>query len=375
MDPCDSSLYHCNVVTNLTGICNLSTEPCEQDSDCTKSPKICLVEQEEVQVALVALHIMARVVPNWIWATFEHKDNKGQCDYIGCHDSFGLEGGVVPPREGCGPTLSVCPSDCPSDPIQCAISCAPCGERYVSALTPAAIALLQANGLPQAWENYRLKGTQVEFVDGDGDPTLLGNSVTESGFVPTASCITCHSRATVSNGNPTTALNIFNCQCSSTPSGCNDPTCGCNGFNGFFGAEDPNWYMVNGVEFKKTEFSWAIAFKANSMVPPHNGIGSVPSFQDLPQCPPVIAVTGTGACCDDAVCTDAVSESECQCAECEWTVDAACVDVECGAMPRSCISGQLGLIALPMMLVAMCWMRLNRYRRVTRRSSNQERSA
>lgn len=85
----------------------------------------------------------------------------------------------------------------------------------------------------------------------------------------------------------------------------------------------------------------------------------------------------TGACCDVSVgtCQSAVTEPQCQCPECEWTVDATCDVVDCGGMPPDCIFGQLGLIAIPMMLVAMCWMRLNRYRRVTRRSSNQERSA
>ena len=35
-----------------------------------------------------------------------------------------------------------------------------------------------------AYRNYRLKGSQVDFDDGEGRPLLLGNSVTESGFVP-----------------------------------------------------------------------------------------------------------------------------------------------------------------------------------------------
>lgn len=344
--------------------CNVAMTPCNGDttSDCC--------------IALVALHIMSREVPNWFWATFEQKDNPGQCDYIGCHDSFGLESGMVPPGEGCGPTMTACPSDCPSDPIQCAISCPPCGAIYTSDLTTQAKDLLRENlGTTSAiWENYRLKGTQLDFLDG-GEPTHLGNSVTESGFVPTSSCITCHSRATLSNQIPTKALNIFNCQCSSTPNGCTfgdaSCPCTCSGNDGFLGAQDGNWYTEGGVEFRTTEFSWAIPFSAKSTGPDHPGVIPPSYFADLPQCG-----AATGACCNDATgaCEDAITELQCQCPECEWSVDAACVDVECGAMPRACIFGQLGLIAISMMLVALCWMRLNRYRRVTRRSSNQEKS-
>jgi hypothetical protein len=40
-----------------------------------------------------------------------------------------------------------------------------------------------------------MKGSQVEYVDKIGRPTLLGNSITEGGFMITSSCITCHSKA------------------------------------------------------------------------------------------------------------------------------------------------------------------------------------
>ena len=39
--------------------------------------------------ALVSFHIISKLVPNWTWATFEHKDNPGRCDVIGCRDTFG----------------------------------------------------------------------------------------------------------------------------------------------------------------------------------------------------------------------------------------------------------------------------------------------
>ncbi|MFW8588891.1 hypothetical protein ACOJBM_40890 [Rhizobium beringeri] len=38
--------------------------------------------------ALIAMHI-SKVLPNWTWATFEHQNNPGRCDYTGCHDAYG----------------------------------------------------------------------------------------------------------------------------------------------------------------------------------------------------------------------------------------------------------------------------------------------
>ena len=49
------------------------------------------------QYALVSFHIISRLVPNWTWATFEHEDNPGRCDVIGCKDSFGAVDAYVAP--------------------------------------------------------------------------------------------------------------------------------------------------------------------------------------------------------------------------------------------------------------------------------------
>ena len=40
------------------------------------------------QYALVSFHIISKLVPNWTWATFEHKDNPGRCDVLGCKDKI-----------------------------------------------------------------------------------------------------------------------------------------------------------------------------------------------------------------------------------------------------------------------------------------------
>jgi hypothetical protein len=125
--------------------------------------------------ALVSMHIISKQVPNWTWATFEHKDNRGRCDFIGCHDSFGA---VV---------QDVAPNPTP-------------GGLYNPCVKTAAVKKVFTDaGLPALWENYCLKGSQVDFVTATGLPTRLGNSITEDGFVDTSSCITCHGRASVNS--------------------------------------------------------------------------------------------------------------------------------------------------------------------------------
>ncbi|HXC49695.1 MAG TPA: hypothetical protein VN634_02305 [Candidatus Limnocylindrales bacterium] len=128
---------------------------------------------------LVALHIMSKRLPNWTWATWEWVGNAGRCDYTGCRDEFG-----VTPHEVQANT--------------------PLGGVYPpETLTSALISLFSSAGLSDEWKNYRLKGTQTLFTDTTGQPTLLGNSVTENGFVQSSSCITCHGQASVdSGGNP-----------------------------------------------------------------------------------------------------------------------------------------------------------------------------
>jgi hypothetical protein len=121
--------------------------------------------------ALVAFHIISKQVPNWTWATFEHKDNLGRCDFLGCHDKFGAVVQDVAPNP------------------------APGGKYDPCVKTPALKKLFADNGLPALWENYCLKGSQVDFVTATGLKTLLGNSVTENGFVDTSSCLSCHARA------------------------------------------------------------------------------------------------------------------------------------------------------------------------------------
>jgi hypothetical protein len=47
------------------------------------------------------------------------------------------------------------------------------------------------------WDNYRLRGTMTRPVDSDGQPVLLANSHLEAGVEHSASCVTCHARASI----------------------------------------------------------------------------------------------------------------------------------------------------------------------------------
>ncbi len=168
---------------------------------------------------LVAVTGASKALPNWHWYAFEHVNNIGRCDYIGCNDSYGfsrevdinmpdgtknrLRSHYIPPHQTTtelGDTLFVR------------------NEKYASAEMNSPLADLfkgmsvgqgaysvssKTNPMPAtdnaAWQSYRLKGTQVNYYHNDGTPVLLGASVTEGGFVNTASCMSCHVQASVDN--------------------------------------------------------------------------------------------------------------------------------------------------------------------------------
>lgn len=52
------------------------------------------------------------------------------------------------------------------------------------------------------WENYRLKGTQIDFVTLDGRPTILANAIIERGFMGSSSCVSCHAHASIGSPDP-----------------------------------------------------------------------------------------------------------------------------------------------------------------------------
>lgn len=127
------------------------------------------------EFALVGFHFSTKQIGNWVWADFEHRLNPGRCDTIGCHDDFGAVAADVAPKAAANRNYGPC-------------------EK-----TPALKAMMRAAGLSSVWENYCLKGTELDFVRPDGKPQLLGNSVIEriDARIPIArsSCTTCHAYA------------------------------------------------------------------------------------------------------------------------------------------------------------------------------------
>lgn len=142
---------------------------------------------DNVEYAVVSLHVSSRQNPNWVWGSFEHRLTPGRCDDLGCFDSFGATVPEVPPNRSAINT-----------------NYGPCEK------TPALQELMQQAGLSPVWENYCLKSTQVDYVSPDGTPSVLGNSVIErivgNGTVSASSCIACHAYASFSaNGQPSPA--------------------------------------------------------------------------------------------------------------------------------------------------------------------------
>jgi hypothetical protein len=139
------------------------------------------------QYALLSMHVISKLVPNWTWATFENRFNPGRCDVIGCKDSFGAQ------------TPFVQPLDTP-------------GQIYPDCLkSPALAAMLTSANIEPAYASYCLKGSQSDFVDNVGLDIRVGNSVTEEGFVSSASCMTCHGRAAFKqDGTPASFAGFIN---------------------------------------------------------------------------------------------------------------------------------------------------------------------
>ena len=131
--------------------------------------------------ALAAVHITSKVMPNWIWATFEPNSkitNPNRCDpklYNTCLDPWGTT------------------------------SSRPYGKSQTAQQSPElhqAMVVMQVN---PAFNNYFLTGVQTQFVDNYGKPIPMGNSFVEfnQGVAPgKSSCITCHQYANFNGKRP-----------------------------------------------------------------------------------------------------------------------------------------------------------------------------
>jgi len=153
------------------------------------------------QYALVSMHVISKMVPNWTWATFEHQNNPGRCQFIGCRDSFGSAQAFIPPD-------TIIPDSQGSSYQNPANNPKP----YPACTQTDALAKLFGEAdIDPAYKFYCLKGSQTDFTDATGMPVRLGNSITEETFDFQASCMTCHSRAAFGgDGSPTTIAGFDN---------------------------------------------------------------------------------------------------------------------------------------------------------------------
>jgi hypothetical protein len=172
---------------------------------------------------LTALNIASKDLPNWFWASFEHAGNATRADgdgwQTGSRDSFACRGA---------------PADCNRAP--------------------------RGIGLEgTVWENYRLRGTLTTYMDASGSPQLLGNSELEAGLQKTASCMTCHSRASlgVVDGRPARLPALD----TNADAGGNEVPAR----RGYFGLPNPAWF--GGVEadgrerptYRPLDFVWSLS--------------------------------------------------------------------------------------------------------------------
>jgi hypothetical protein len=149
------------------------------DYDCSHLPES-LTRSVHVETinghcfAMVGIHVISKLINQWIWASFEpqyFKTNPFRCKVLGCVDSFGSQPAYTRGK----PTM----------------------------LTGRLERLMDDANLAPEWKNYRLDGVQTKFVDADGKPTLLGNSIVEGENVgmdlKQSSCISCHALSSVKN--------------------------------------------------------------------------------------------------------------------------------------------------------------------------------
>ena len=157
---------------------------------------------------LLGFAIATKDLPDWLWTSFEHVTLPGRCDFNGCNDSFGY----LNPEAPDGTYQNFIPPHAVPDNLLGGFEVFELGKKYPGGdLTPALATLYEKLGFNKVqdddpntpsvddsgWKNYRLKGIQNQFTTAEGFPTIMGNIVSEGGFVNTSSCMTCHTQASV----------------------------------------------------------------------------------------------------------------------------------------------------------------------------------
>lgn len=193
---------------------------------------------------LMAMHITSKDIPDWTWATFEHVDNPGRCDFIGCNDSFGYQAAdknilATQYRNYTAPFIksdNLCVASWVFDRGRIYPS-GPASSGLAAILNALQIGTGRSSVPPTAadpgWRSYRLKGSLNSFSDKMGHPRRVGNSVTEGGFVSTSGCMTCHSRASIGpKGSIPPPVSIFTNTLSEV------------GYSqALMGTPNPNWFL------------------------------------------------------------------------------------------------------------------------------------
>lgn len=214
---------------------------------------------------LLAFHLSSKDIPNWVWLTFEHVHNLGRCDYTGCNDSYGYRSADATPA---GSADNFTRPHTMADELPISSPVFDPGRVYPDGEIRAGLdALLSGLGIgggaagdpampsaaDPAWRSYRLKGSQVGFVQSDGWRNLLGNSVTEGGFVSSSSCMTCHARAHVGSDGFPSVLGVFENDVDTIGYG-----------RGPVGVPDPNWFFTSqqppALQALQTDFVWGFFF-------------------------------------------------------------------------------------------------------------------
>lgn len=115
------------------------------------------------KIGLTGLHIISKILPDWVWYTFEQVDNP-----TATYQYFeGTRGSALGPNQ----TLNA--------------AAAPVNARFQAALAGT------------KWQYYALMGWQYQFEHPKGTPTLLANTQAETYFQASSSCMTCHSLSSI----------------------------------------------------------------------------------------------------------------------------------------------------------------------------------
>jgi hypothetical protein len=171
---------------------------------------------------LAGLHILTKDLPNWFWADFEHVDWESK-----------QPNGAPDPRKSVDSTTR-------DNPARGTTATA--GRDGIRNET-----------VGSKWQNYRLRGTQIDFVDKSGAPIEVANTLIEPLSDGPSSCMTCHAKASVGL-RPDPTQRAF-------------PPFVANTVGPEFvgGIPDPKAFLNAGqMAFLQTDFIWSPAFRAHS---------------------------------------------------------------------------------------------------------------